>query len=871
MTPETEKLNYKYRCPEKDKYADDCKIAKQIVNEIIPQFTRSKQWIEEYNNDLASYKLYNNDISQEDFARVCNPLGIDVGQYDEEVLPYNKTYTKIDVLLGEEYKRGTNFILALMNAKALEEKDEELKNLYLEYIKEIVEKNNRIIEAQQQGLGESEIQKIRDEVTQSKTPEDIEKTSYLSELEILGNHVLNYGMYMEDVRSLKNDGFKHALLSDKERVYVGVSKGEPKIKLVNPLSFFYSKTPDIKYTQDGDYAGEINIMSVEKVIELYGHTLSEDDLLRLRKRIPGLIGKYTGQMESNTQDTITNRYLNEIGNMEYLGKNIGNYSDDINANKRLLYDSYCTVVDVEWKWLREVAFLTTTNEWGDEDTDIVDGEFDIPEDATEVKFINKFGEKSKRWEWVDEKGDSVYLEKMWIPRVWRATRIENDIFAEIREKPYQPYSIERPFDVELGYYGFTFNSMNATSVSMMARMKPFQFMFFVVLHQIKEMVPKAVGPIQNFDTSMIDPNLAGTESEDPYSDALARTFFYRQKGLNIYNSMMNNIGGQPTQTNISRPQPGSVQNMSIGQDLNNLLQLLGWLDIQIGLACGVSPQREAQFSSNTNVSDNQQAIVQSSHITEHYFRKHNDLWKKVMEAYINYAKIAWKDKKIKRQYLLSDLSVQTLDIKDTTKFLNTDMGLFVTDSGKEFEYINQMSEMAKMMVQNGASIETVSYILKARAQGTSPEEIHKMITKMQLDAEKRQQASSQAEQENQKQIVQMQLESREDEQAHEIQLETMKGQITLAKAEIDATRFKQAQDADDDGEPDIVEVAKLELEANKHFSELDIKNKELDIKRKELDLKNKEIDVNATLKNKDIDKKAETAKYVANKRPKPTK
>lgn len=76
----------------------------------------------------------------------------------------------------------------------------------------------------------------------------------------------------------------------------------------------------------------------------------------------------------------------------------------------------------------------------------------------------------------------------------------------------------------------------------------------------------------------------------------------------------------------------------------------------------------------------------------------------------------------------------------------------------------------------------------------------------------------------------------------------MKGQITLAKAEIDATRFKQAQDADDDGEPDIVEVAKLELEANKHSSELDIKNKELDIKRKELDLKNKEIDTNASLK-----------------------
>ena len=858
----------KYRLSEKEKYADDCKLAKEMVNEIIPAFTRSKDWIEEYNNDLASYKLYNNDISSEDFEQVCNPLGIDVGQYDSEVLPYNKTYTKIDVLLGEEYKRGTNFILALMNSKALEEKDEELKNLYLTYIQEIVEKNERIIQAQQQGLEESEIQKIRDEVIQSKTPEDIEKTSYMSELEILGNHILNYGMYAEDVRSLKNDAFKHALLSDKEFAYIGVSKGEPKIKLANPLTFFYSKTPDIKYVQDGDYAGEINVMTLEKIIETYGHVLKEEDLERLMKRIPGLTGKYTGQMEVNTQNTITHQYLNNMGNMEYLGKHIGNYSDNNNANKRLLYEQYGTVITVEWKWLREVAFLTTINDYGDEECDIIDGSFEIPEDATKVKFINRFGEKSERYEWVDENDNTVTFEKMWIPRVWQATRIENDIFPEIREKPYQPYSIERPFDVELGYYGCVFNSMNAKPISMMARMKPFQFMFFVVLHQIKELIPKAIGPIQNFDTSMVDVNLSGdSTSDDAFTEALSKTFYYRQKGINIYNSMINNIGGQPTQTNISRPQPGSVQNMSVGQDLNNLLQLLGWLDIQIGLAAGVSAQREAQFSSNTNVTDNQQAIVQSSHITEHYFRKHNDLWKKIMEAYINYAKLAWKDKKIKRQYLMSDLTVQTLNIQDTEKLLNADIGLFVTDSGKEFEYINQMVEMTKLMAQNGASIETVSYILKARAQGTSPEEIHKMITKLQLDAEKRQQASSQAEQENQKQIAQMQIEAEGRKFAHEIDIKNIEGGYTLEKANIDASRFQRAADSDDDGEPDIVEVAKLKLEQDKHATDLDIKNKELDIKRKELDLKAQEISTNATLKNKDIDKKAETAKYVANKRP----
>lgn len=551
--------------------------------------------------------------------------------------------------------------------------------------------------------------------------------------------------------------------------------------------------------------------------------------------------------------------------MQYIGRNIGNYSDDINANKRLLHDTYCTVVNMEWKWLREICFITHKDEYNQDIVDIIDGDYEIPENATKVKFINRFGEKSEKFEWSDENNNYVSIEKMWIPRIWEGMRVDNDIYINVREKPFQPYSIDNPFDIELGYYGCVFNSMNAKSVSLMARMKPFQFLFFVVLHQVKELIPKHIGPIQNFDTSMIDPNLAGNDSDDPYTEALSKTFYYRQKGLNVYNSMINNIGGQPTQTNISRPQPGSVQNMSVAGDLNNLLQLLGWLDVQIGLAAGVSQQREAQFSSNTNVTDNQQAIVQSSHITEHYFRKHNELWKKVMEAYINYSKIAWKDKKIKRQYLLSDLSVHTLEIKDIDKFINSDMGLFVTDSGKEFQYINEMSEMAKMFIQNGASVQTVSYILKARSQGTSPEEIHKMITKLQTDSELKQQQQQQSEQENQKQIAQMQIEAREDEQQHEIDLKEMEIEGQLAKAEIDATRFKQAQDVNDNQIPDIMEVTRLKIDSDKNQNELNLKEKELDIKLKELELKQNDTIAKNNLKNKEIDVKAQTERYKASK------
>jgi len=53
-----------------------------------------------YTRMLSSYQLYNNIINQADFEKDCNPLGIEVGQFQDEIKPYNKTPNKINALLG---------------------------------------------------------------------------------------------------------------------------------------------------------------------------------------------------------------------------------------------------------------------------------------------------------------------------------------------------------------------------------------------------------------------------------------------------------------------------------------------------------------------------------------------------------------------------------------------------------------------------------------------------------------------------------------------------------------------------------------------------------------------------------------------------
>lgn len=55
-----------------------------------------------YDKKLANYRLFNNQLDQADFERECNPLGLEIGQYKDEIQPYNKTYNKIQTLLEEE-------------------------------------------------------------------------------------------------------------------------------------------------------------------------------------------------------------------------------------------------------------------------------------------------------------------------------------------------------------------------------------------------------------------------------------------------------------------------------------------------------------------------------------------------------------------------------------------------------------------------------------------------------------------------------------------------------------------------------------------------------------------------------------------------
>lgn len=203
------------------------------------------------------------------------------------------------------------------------------------------------------------------------------------------------------------------------------------------------------------------------------------------------------------------------------------------------------------------------------------------------------------------------LEKGWITDVWESTRLGDEIYTNIRRKDIQFRRLSNPNNVSLGYHGVVYSNMNAPAISLMDRMKPFQYLLFIIVHRLKEFVAQDRAPAFEFDITQVDSKIG-----------LQKTLYYLDK-LNIH--FYNPLNNAEEAGAYQRGAPGAGVDRSTMQHINNYVQLMDAIDAQISDVAGVTRQREGQTTAYEAVSNTQQSIVQSTHITEVYFQTHAKL------------------------------------------------------------------------------------------------------------------------------------------------------------------------------------------------------------------------------------------------------
>lgn len=737
------------------KWQEDC------VNYIIGEgnVTSGGNSTSYYGELQTYYNLYNSIFDEKDFKSITNPFKVEDG-FPATPHDFNIIRPKVDLLIGEETKRPLNFRVIRTSQEATSEMQEKEKQMILQYIEAAITARMSPEEAQQfqQQLQSGEIM----------PPEQIAKYMDKDYKDIVENTAYHSLTYLREKLDLDNEfikGWKDGLISGREIYYVGVLNAEPYAERVNPICFSYDKSPDLEFIEDGSWCCRKMRMPITEVYDRYYDKLEEKDLDKLEEMIGSTPGRNLGDRSPVDMGIQLRIYDNPM--FEGSGKSLVNVW-------------HCC-----WKSFKKIFYVTTTDEAGQPQINIVD-------------------------ETYQPVGNEVSVEPDWIIEVWEGYRAGSDLYFGMQPIEYQHVSIDNPNSQKLPYCGAIYSNTNSKPRSLVSILKPLQYMYIVLWYRLELAIARDKGKVINMDITQIPKSMGISPAKWMH--------YLSSVGVNFINpyeegwAIPGREGGKPAQFNQMTSLDLTMSNV-----IAEYIQLMDKIEELAGTISGITQQREGAISSSEMVGNVERSVVQSSHITEPLFCVHNQCKRRVLNMLLNTAKGAWEETgKKKLQYIFDNGERAFLDI--TPKFYYEDMDVFVSDTSKDLENIQKLQQLIQPAMQNGASLLEAAEVLT----NDNFNIIKQKLKDMQTRQEQMQQQQQEAEAQQQQQLQQMQNEAKQQElMLQEAQMDLQRYQIDqdnqtkIAVAQINAYRGTEDMDQNDNGIPDVAELGKQALEQQK--------------------------------------------------------
>lgn len=738
------------------------------------------------------YDLYNSIYNEKDLKYVTNPFKQDDG-FPAMAQDYNIIKPYVDQLLGEETKRPFNFHPQRTSDIAASELQEKAKEMLMDYIQATIASKLSPEQAAryEQALATGEIQ----------TPEAIAKylqKDYKDIAETEAYHALQFLKRKLNLTHEFYKGWKDALIGGEEIYYIGVINGDPYVERVNPMYFDYEHSLDLEFIDDAAWCRRKMIMSATEIYDRFYDKMSErqlNELLELIDQKPGAGNNPEIRKTSMDYESIKLHKINSFTDNPF----------DID---------HITVYHCCWKSFKKIGFVTLLNpETGEYE------EFQVDED---YKVTGT--EYSVEWDWIIE--------------VWEGYRIGDDMYIGIQPIEYQHISADNPNSQKLPYTGVVYNNTNSKPRSLVSMMKPLQYMYIVVWYRLELALSRDKGKVAVMDITQIPKSMnIDVNKWMHYLSALGVAF------INPYDEgwdIPGREGGKPSQFNQL-----SSWDLTMSNVIAEYIQLMQKIEDMVAKLTGITPQRQGQVAASELVGNTNVAVNMSYHITEPWFWNHNQVKRRVLTMLLNTSKAAWKDSKRYLSYVLDDATRAFIQLSDN--FFYEDMDIFVDDSTKNQQYIDQLKQLLQPAMQNGASLLDVAEIITL----DNVSMIKNRLEEIEQKRIEQMQQQQQAEQQAQQQIVEQQNQLKEEElmlKEAELDLEKYKVDQDRYKAEQDnATKITVAQinsyrgaenmDQDMNGIPDPIEIGKQALEQQKINSDIATKQLELNNKRREIEQK----------------------------------
>lgn len=738
------------------------------------------------------YDLYNSIYNEKDLKYVTNPFKQDDG-FPAMAQDYNIIKPYVDQLLGEETKRPFNFHPQRTSDIAASEMQEKAKEMLMDYIQATIASKLSPEQAAryEQALATGEIQ----------TPEAIAKylqKDYKDIAETEAYHALQFLKRKLNLTHEFYKGWKDALIGGEEIYYVGVINGDPYVERVNPMYFDYEHSLDLEFIDDAAWCRRKMIMSATEIYDRFYDKMSErqlNELLELIDQRPGAGNNPEIRKTSIDYESIKLHKINSFTDNPF----------DID---------HIVVYHCCWKSFKKIGFVTLLNpETGEAE------EFQVDED---YKVTGT--EQSVEWDWIIE--------------VWEGYRIGDDMYIGIQPIEYQHISADNPSSQKLPYTGVVYNNTNSKPRSLVSMMKPLQYMYIVVWYRLELALSRDKGKVAVMDITQIPKSMnIDVNKWMHYLSALGVAF------INPYDEgwdIPGREGGKPSQFNQL-----SSWDLTMSNVIAEYIQLMQKIEDMVAKLTGITPQRQGQIAASELVSNAITAVNMSYHITEPWFWNHNQVKRRVLTMLLNTSKAAWKDSKRYLNYILDDATRAFVQLSDN--FFYEDMDIFVDDSTKNQQYIDQLKQLLQPAMQNGASLLDIAEIITLDNMSMIKNRLEEIEQKRMEQMQQQQQAEQQAQQ----QMAEQQNQLKEEElmlKEAELDLEKYKVDQDRYKAEQDnATKITVAQinsyrgaenmDQDMNGIPDPIEIGKQALEQQKINSDIATKQLELNNKRREIEQK----------------------------------
>jgi len=516
---------------------------------------------ESHKNKQINYDLANDILDTSDLERVCNPMAIKNATFPATMHNYPIANPKIDLLVGEERKRRFDWNARVLNDDAITDKEDAKKEELFEFvenkIRAIEEKKAQIAnemmekqlsqmspeernaaaqppqgqgqppqqgppaqgppqgpppqqQGQQQGppqgqhqmpdgsmmpgqqheeqgqqgqqapppppppTNEDEIRRQTEEAMQAQLEEELAKMDKYLNYEFqdvrerMATHILNFLYKTLDLKEVFSRGFEDALIAGEEIYCSDIIAGEPILRKCNPLNIHTYRSGESAYINDSDIIIEDQYFAPGMVIDDFHEELSTADI----KKIDDGTGTGSDGGLINIGNKEPNWVIDGIIDTDSPGKGTYGQFWDTEGNLR--------VTRVLWKSLKKIGELIYYDQETGEKLETI-----VPEDYQ----INKEEGEEVKWMWINE----------W----WEGTRIGKDIYVKIQPRPIQFRSMTNLSKCSSGYVGMAYNINSSRAKSLMDRMKPYQYLYNVLMYRTELAFAKSKGRIGTLDLATV--------------------------------------------------------------------------------------------------------------------------------------------------------------------------------------------------------------------------------------------------------------------------------------------------------------------------------------------------------------------------------